>query len=543
VASISSSLSVPPGGLQRSAPTIRCNLLMKLPSMNPHPDRLASKSTLKLAIVGGGRTCKFFLDLIRNKTFPLLDIQLVGVCDTDPNAEGYVMARQMGIYTTDNFREFFKIRDLDGIIELTNNENVFLELIKSRPKEVGVLEHKIGKLLRNLFSMNQRLKTAEQEMLLEKMSSDFLIQQSNAAIVVLNTDFTIVEANEAYLNIVNKTKAEVIGRTCYETYYGLKSPCSIAKPELPCPMLETLETGKSAHVIHEIPAIKNRPIYGNIVTYPLKNKDGEILRIIEIWRDITEAITDRWEKRVAELKANLNKMVQEDRMISLGKLVASCVHEINNPLQGLLTFSHIMQDMLNQQNPPAADLEKIRHFTELMATELERCGNIVSGLLSFARETPLEYKEIDFKEVIEAVISLTRHKMELQNIKLASSLPAGMVPVRGDTYRLQQCVLNLIFNAIEAMPDGGELNIDLQLEPDGRGCWLKVADTGTGIPAEDLDHLFDPFFTTKPEGQGTGLGLSIVYGVVKNHNGSISVKSSVGKGTVFTLTLPISKSH
>jgi signal transduction histidine kinase len=406
---------------------------------------------------------------------------------------------------------------------------------------VGVLEHKIGKLLRNLFSMNQRLKKAEHQVLLEKMSSDFLIQQSNAAIAVLNTDFTIAEANEAYMKIVNKTKAEVVGRTCYETYYGLKAPCSIAKPELQCPMMETLRTGKSAHVIHEMPTDKNRITYGNIVTYPLKDQEGEIIRIIEIWRDITEAIADRWEKRMTELKADLNKMVQEDRMISLGKLVASCVHEINNPLQGLLTFSYIMQEMLAEHLLSEADLEKMRHFLSLMSIELERCGNIVSGLLSFARETPLEYKDIDLNEVLEAVIALTRHKMELQGIRLRTVLPPGLIPVTGDTYRLQQCLLNLVFNSIEAMPDGGDLVIEAKLASKQRCCRIVVSDSGCGIPPQHLDHIFDPFFTTKPEGQGTGLGLSIVYGVVKNHKGTVSVKSAVGKGTNFVLKLPLSQ--
>ncbi len=509
--------------------------------MNPSDRTVPSKSPVKLAIVGGGRTCKFFLELINNTSLSFQDIQLVGVCDIDSESEGIKMAREMGIHTTNDFHEFFTIPDLDGIIELTNNEGVFLELIKLRPKQVGILEHKIGKLLRNLFTMNLRLKAAEQQVILEKMSSDFLIQQSNAAIVVLNTDFTIAEANEAYLKIVNRAKGDTIGRPCYEAYYGLKAPCSVAKPSLQCPMLETLRTGKSAHVIHEMPTTQNQISYGNIVTYPLKDKDGQILRIIEIWRDITEVIADRWERRVSELKANLNKMVQEDRMISLGKLVASCVHEINNPLQGLLTFNSIIREMLDQETLSRQDYEKIKQFNSLMENELERCGKTVSGLLSFARETPLEYKDIDLRDVLEAVVSLTHHKMELQNIHLTHTLPPGFVSVKGDAYQLQQCVLNLIFNAIESMPTGGDLAIELQPDPESRFCQIKVSDTGCGIPACDLDHIFDPFFTTKPEGEGTGLGLSIVYGVVKNHNGSVSVKSTVGKGTTFLLQLPLSK--
>lgn len=502
-------------------------------------DQLPRKLPLKLAIVGGGRACKFFLESAKKDFFPLLDIQVVGVCDIDPNAEGLLLAREVGIFTTDDFRELFKIKDLEGIVELTNNEDVFLELIKLRPKGVGVLEHDTGKLIRNLFILSQRLKSAENQVILEKMSSDFLIQQSDAAIVVLNTDYTIAEANEAYLKIVNKSKAEVVGTPCYQTYYGLNAPCSAARPELPCPMLETLRTGRSAHVIHEFPKPVDRPTYGNIVTYPLKDQDGRILRIIEIWRDITEKITNGWNKRVAELKADLNKMVQEDRMISLGKLVASCVHEINNPLQGLLTFSHIMQKMLEKNRLNREDIQNCRHFMTLMSTELERCGKIVSGLLSFSREAPLEYKEIDLNDILKSVISLTRHKIALQNIRLNIELSESPLHITGDTNRLQQCLLNLIFNAVEAMPEGGDLFVRSRLDSNQQCCEITLKDTGCGIPKADIDHIYDPFFTTKPEGEGTGLGLSIVYGVVKNHKGQIAVKSRVGEGTAFILNFPM----
>jgi len=502
-------------------------------------DHLPRKMPLKLAIVGGGRACKFFLESAKNDFFPLLDIQVVGVCDLDPNAVGFLLARKMGIFTTDDFRDLFKIKDLEGIVELTNDENVFLELVKMRPKGVGVLEHDIGKLIRNLFILSQRLKSAEKQVILEKMSSDFLIQQSDAAIVVLNTDYTIAEANEAYLKIVNKSKAEVVGTPCYQTYYGLSAPCSVSRPELPCPMLETLRTGKSAHVIHEFPTTADRQTYGNIVTYPLKDQTGQILRIIEIWRDITDKINSGWNKRVAELKADLKKMVQEDRMISLGKLVASCVHEINNPLQGLLTFSHIMQEMLAKKRMNREDIHNCRHFMTLMATELERCGKIVSGLLSFSRESPLEYKEIDLNDILKSVISLTRHKIALQNIRLNIELSESPLLSAGDTNRLQQCLLNLIFNAVEAMPEGGDLSVLSRLDPNQRRCVITVKDTGCGIPKADLDHIYDPFFTTKPEGEGTGLGLSIVYGVVKNHKGKIAVKSKVGEGTAFILSFPM----
>jgi two-component system, NtrC family, sensor kinase len=505
---------------------------------NQTKENLTDKLSLNLAIVGGGRTCKFFLELLRDETFLYLKVNIVGVCDIEPTAEGLVMAKEMGIYTTDNFLNFFKIKNLDGIIELTNSKEVLLELIRLRPKRVGIFEHNIGRLLRTFFMINLQLKKAQRQVTLEKMSSDFLIQQTNAAIVVLNTDFTIADANDAYLKIVKKTKKEATGAHCYEIFRGLEAPCSSLQPELGCPFLETMKTGKSAHVIHEQIYSGTQPRYCNMTTYPLKDSNGEILRVIEICRDITKAISFKWEHREKEIKSNLNKLVQEDRMISLGKLVASCVHEINNPIQGLITFTSLMQEILQEDKLSRQDIIKFKKFLSLMSNELERCGNIVSGLLSFSREPPPAKTTIDLNDILQAVISLTHHRMELQCIRLITDLSPKPLLTMGDAGSLKQCFLNLIFNSIEAMPDGGDLQIISKRNKSGKNIRIEIRDTGFGIIEENLDHIFDPFFTTKPQGEGTGLGLSIVYGVTKNHGGTVKVSSHTGKGSSFILNFP-----
>jgi len=505
---------------------------------NQTKENITDKLSLNLAIVGGGRACKFFLELLKEETFLYLKVNIVGVCDIKPTAKGFLMAKEMGIYTTNNFRDFFKIKDLDGIIELTNDKELLLELVRLRPKRVGIFEHNVGRLLRTFFMINLQLKNAQRQVAIEKMSSDFLIQQTNAAIVVLNTDFTIVDANKAYLNIVKKSKEEVTGSCCYEIFHGFSSPCSSLKPELGCPLLETLKTGTSAHHIHECPDSQDKTRYCNMVTYPLKDSTGEILRVIEICRDITKEISFQWEHREKEIKSDLNKLVQEDRMISLGKLVASCVHEINNPIQGLITFTTLMQEILQEDNPSRENMEKFKKFLSLMSTELERCGNIVSGLLSFSRETPLAETTIDFNDILQAVISLTNHKMELQNIRLITDLSSRPLLAIGDPGRLKQCFLNLIFNSIEAMPDGGQLRIISKRNKSDKNIRIEIHDTGFGIAEENMGNIFDPFFTTKPQGEGTGLGLSIVYGVTRDHDGTVRINSQTGKGSSFILNFP-----
>ena len=494
--------------------------------------------TINLAIVGGGRACKYFLNLLHIESFTYLKINIVGVCDINPEAEGLVLAKELGIYTTGNFQDIFELKNLDSIIELTGKKDVLLEIIRLRPTGVGVLEHNIGRLMRKLFEVDQRLTSAEEQLVFEKNFSDFLIQQSTAAIVILNTDFEIVETNDPYLKAVNKSKEDVIGRYCYETSHGYGAPCSSSRPDMKCPLVETLRTGRSAHVIHEHPEPGGHFKFCNLVTYPLKNQNGEIYRIIEVWRDISEQLSYRWDKRVKELKSDLQKLVQEDRMISLGKLAASCSHEINNPIQGLLTFSDLMQEMLAEGRPSSKDLEQFKKHLSFMSQELERCGNIISGLLSFARESPKEYKEIDLNEVLEAVLALTKHKMQLRNVDLTTRLHPGLLMIQGDERELQQCFLNLIFNSIEAMPNGGQLSIISDLKRDKNNVRIELHDTGYGISKENLEHIFDPFFTTKGQGKGTGLGLSIVYGVTKNHKGNIKINSKVGEGSSFVLEFP-----
>jgi signal transduction histidine kinase len=198
-----------------------------------------------------------------------------------------------------------------------------------------------------------------------------------------------------------------------------------------------------------------------------------------------------------------------------------------------------MREILTEGSVTTEDLKQFNQYLSLMSGELERCGNIVSGLLSFSRESPKEYKRIDLNEVLEAVLSLTRHKMELRDVELITRLYPGLLMIQGNERELQQCFLNLIFNAIESMPEGGRLSVMSKLESDKKNARIEILDTGYGIPEKNLEYIFDPFFTTKEEGKGTGLGLSIVYGITKNHKGSIRVNSKEGEGSSFILTFPV----
>jgi signal transduction histidine kinase len=228
-------------------------------------------------------------------------------------------------------------------------------------------------------------------------------------------------------------------------------------------------------------------------------------------------------------------------MISLGRLSASVVHELNNPLAGILNYIRLMLKILKRGSLDQKNQEKFQRHLTLVESETSRCSEIVSNLLAFSRKSKLELSEMNINELLEKCILLSQHKLMLQNIQIKTDLNPEIPRVLGDFNQTQQCVINLIFNAIDVMPDGGTLTIISSFDPGKGMVEIKIEDTGWGISGEDLHHIFDPFYSTKTEGEGLGLGLSMVYGIIDRHKGTITVDSEVGKGTVFTISLPAVK--
>jgi len=495
-----------------------------------------TKIPFSIGIVGGGRACKFFLDLLEATSFPYLDIKIVWVCDINPEAQGMVLARKLGISTFESFKELFDNNSPDAVIELTNNKSL-PELIAIRPDNVGVIEYNIGRLLKKLFEMNQNLIETKERATLDKRYYEILFQQTNFGVVVLDPDFNVIDANEVYLKAVKKIKKDILGKKCYEVIKGFFAPCPSENPRIDCPLIKSLNSGKRSHIIHEQVLPDGKIVYFSISAYPIRDMNNNTSHIIELWQDITSELTEKWENKVKRIHSDMKKIVQEDRLVALGKLVASSVHEINNPIQGLITFSYIIKDMAQKDSLNKEELKQLGEFNSHMIRELERCGEIVSGLLAFSRESVLEFKNTDINDILHTVISLTGHKLELSGIKLKTSFCKSPLIVHADKNMLQQCFLNLIFNAIDAMPKGGEMNLKSGIDKDEKTVWVEISDNGYGISKKDMEHIFDPFYTTKEEG-GTGLGLSIVYGIVKDHKGDISVKSIPNERTSFIVSFP-----
>ncbi len=236
--------------------------------------------------------------------------------------------------------------------------------------------------------------------------------------------------------------------------------------------------------------------------------------------------------------ADQARILHQDKMMSLGRLAASVVHEINNPLSGILNYLRLMTRILNRGPLNPKYQVKFERYLELVESETDRCSQIIANLLTFSRKSTPSYELIDFTDLLERTLVLSQHKLELSNITVSHSADPALPPVRGDFNQLQQCIINLIFNAIDAMPQGGTLDLSARANSGGHGVVIVVKDSGVGITRADQGHIFEPFFTTKGEGYGVGLGLSTVFGILESHSGTIEIESAPGHGATFFLKLP-----
>ncbi len=266
------------------------------------------------------------------------------------------------------------------------------------------------------------------------------------------------------------------------------------------------------------------------------HQDGEEIGIVGFFRDLREI------RRLEQQFADQTRLLHQDKMMSLGRLAASVVHEINNPLSGLLNYMGLMIKILNRGSLTQEHLEKFKRYLTITESETSRCSKIVSNLLAFSRKSELEFSKMNVNELLQKCIMLSQHKLSLQNIQIQTELDQEIPQVWGDFNQMQQCIINLILNAIDAMPEGGSLTMRSRLNSHKDLVEISVKDTGYGIADQDLPHIFEPFYTTKTEGMGLGLGLSTVFGIIDRHKGTITVDSEWGKGTIFYIKLPVGKS-
>ena len=269
---------------------------------------------------------------------------------------------------------------------------------------------------------------------------------------------------------------------------------------------------------------------------------GSFNQMTEELRQASDSLTQwgrtlekRVEERTAELRATQENLIRSEKLASLGKIAAGVAHEINNPLTSILINAALL---IEQRPPDHPDAEALN----MIADETNRCAQIVKQLLEFSRQRPAQESLTDVNELIERTAQILEKQALVRNIRIVKTLDRSLPQVNLDKTKIQQVFSNLMINAVEAMlPAGGILTVTSRFDAAAGVIDIEFADTGVGIPKENLAKLFDPFFTTKT--MGTGLGLAVSYGIVRQRGGTIRVNSEIGRGSVFTVKLPIEETQ
>ncbi len=366
-------------------------------------------------------------------------------------------------------------------------------------------------------------------------------------IMIISPDRVILETNDAFLKHMDYKREEVIGRKCYEVFKEVTRKSSNCHEK--CPLEKVIREKHHCRAELSRLASDGKIRYTELTIFPIWEKKGKISKFIEISRDITKRKSDEKqtqdylmrmvEERTRQLKESHERMLHQDKMASLGKLSSSVVHEINNPVAGILNLVMLSQRILKEDKIRDSELELFRQYLGLMETETRRIGRIVGNLLTFARQSKVEFVRFDLNELIEQTLLLNSNLLKLNRIRIIEELEHNLPLIYGSEDQIKQVVMNLISNAVESMT-GSErkwLTIRTFRKEPGKTVGIEVSDTGAGIPQEMMSKVFEPFYTTKRKGKGVGLGLSVVYGIIQEHGGQIYVHSTPGKETTFSITL------
>lgn len=501
-------------------------------------------SITKIAIVGGGTFCKELLE----KT--VLDYKdeavgrIMAVADPDPETPGMVFAQRLGLKTVQDYKELYRPEyGLHAIILLTPEKSILEDVLRTKPAHVRLISYHVLEFFWNALRVEERRlreRTREMETVLNGIQ-DF--------ISVITPEREIVDVNEAFLKQMGYSREEVIGRKCHEIFQKGSRPCKHG--DIICPVDEAMRNKRPSQQVLTRVDHDGETRYIEETIFPVWGKGDRILRFIDISRDITERkrqeeqITRRLEamveERTRQLKETHAKLLHQDKMASLGKLSAAVVHEINNPIAGILNLIMLMKRVIKEGPVNPKEIDRFNQYLELISTETRRISRIVSNLLAFSRESKIRLRELDLNRVIEKTLFLNANLLKINGVRVERHMDPNLPHLIGSEDQLQQVFMNLISNAAEAMEgkSGGKLVIGTEYSSDNGKITVYFKDTGAGIPAKNLSRLFEPFFTTKKKGKGVGLGLSVAYGIIEEHGGSINTDSQAGKGTTFRVELPL----
>jgi PAS domain S-box-containing protein len=421
-------------------------------------------------------------------------------------------------------------------------------IIKDVSIKANMFEVSGKKYLQGIFRDITDRKQAERE--LQESENKLRLITENAV------DYIFIKDINRRYKFVNKAMEALLGLRS-EEILG-KTPDEIYGPEQGQIIKEVDDRTFYGEIVNETKSlvIGDKEIFFNTLQTPLTIEDGNVTSIMGIVRDVSKLkraesdlkeakkAIEKWnmelEERVKEKTEELRKsevqLIQSEKLSSIGQLAAGIAHELNSPLTGLISMTR------NYRDKAEKDSEEYRHFS-LMYKACEYMASIVNDISTFSSKSKGDHVECNLTEIIESSLRLVTNELKLKNIQLNKEYADELPAVKGNKNELQQVVLNMITNALDAMNEGGNYIIKTDISEDNNKVKMLFIDDGIGIAEKNLNIIFDPFFTTKRQGEGTGLGLSVSYGIIKNHNGEITVESELGKGANFTVILPAFESN
>lgn len=368
-------------------------------------------------------------------------------------------------------------------------------------------------------AINDSINQAKQE---HRKFTEAVLDTLPVSIYVIDRDYRIVMWNRhREVGIQGMPRDAVIGRNVFQVF--AKYPQGRLKQEFE----RAFRTGKIERIEQQTVDENGAAKYWLVSKIPMRDETtGEVTHVITVGEDIT--------MRVEAIHA----VGRAEKLAAIGRLAAGVVHEINNPLATISACAESLEARVEEGAFGASpEVEDLREYLGLIRSEAFRCKNITNGLLDFSRMRTGNRMLVDLAELIKSSANLVAHQKRGNNITFNFDFDKNLPLVNVDGGQIQQAIIALATNAIDAMPEGGTLTF--RAFPQQNRVTIEVQDTGIGIPPENMSKIFEPFFTTKEIGKGTGLGLAVCYGIITEHGGRLSVRSSVGVGTTFTIFLPI----
>jgi PAS domain S-box-containing protein len=534
--------------------------------LQEHVDRLfyGERYDLRNSLLDFGRTLSAttaldpLLDALVSRLQEVMNVGRVAIFVEDKHAlHGYTAARSVGldapIAVPPDFREMIRVRSAETGVVRADDLDLASESVASprrtlhyfvpcvvrgrmvaviglgRSVDGALLSSEDVEILRtvsgyvavaienSLLYKDQQARASELKLL--KEFNESIIESINVGLLAVNLDGCVTRLNSALEHMLDLRRDAAVGRRVEDLFFE--------------DFAETLKQvlGKDGWRLQEIRNIyklhtatrTNRALVLNIALAPLQDAQGQTGALVVI-EDVTTRISLE------------HQLQQREKLSSIGLLAAGVAHEVNTPLTGVSSYTQMLLGMLNENDPKHALLQKVR-------TQAERATNIVNNLLNFSRTGSAEqFADVNVARVLDDTLQLLEPQLRRSQIEIVRAYAPDAPEVYGNAGKLQQVFTNLVLNARDAIPDGGQIIVATSTADDG-SLIAEISDTGIGIAPENVAKIYDPFYTTKGVGQGTGLGLAVTYGIIQEHTGRITVDSTPGQGTTFRIILPAARSR